>query len=449
MVRAEFVFRNAIPREAGNSAGLWKSGYCAIPRAWPAAESLGEVDQMRRIALYWTVELAGERARAFKVGELLRRFEGLVGRYKREEEALAHALGRAKQMWTSEEIEEAFLEAQEFAAIGEDVHHWEFLLEYAAWERREDICEFLLSHGISGAPQLHALACGDDQVELRIRLIKLFHRYGATVPDERTDSGGTSVHSAAGSGQLEILRYLVEEMDGRCAFSMVNDLDFTPLHEAVNKGSLECAQYLLDQGHDPNATAHILCEDKLGWSILDRAVINGNEPMVRLLLEWKADPDFPGWMWTTARDAAEGTPFEELLAVPHLAKPKFTPHRQEIERQLLHDQPVGACIDWRGSRPAGPVIQLRGEPLQAVDDLQLIGPDGQLLRRGRFRFLILTAEQGMRCFWMDQDGVVPDCVWTALGPDQRSHLTMDGRNQDFRDDLDHKHREEWSKKRSG
>lgn len=345
----------------------------------------------------------------------------------------------AQGMREAEDMEEAFLEAQEFAAIGEDVGHWEYLFDYATWDRREDICEFLLAHGVCGAPYLHALAYGEDQVELRLRLIKLFHRHGVTVPQERDESGDTSVHNAAWSGQLEILRYLVEEMDGRWAFTRVNDLDYTPLHAAVDKGSLECARYLLAQGHDPNATAHVLCEDKLGWSILDCAVKNGNEDMVRLLLEWKADPDFPGWMWTTARDHAEGTPFEALLAVPRLAKPKFTPHRQEIERQLLHGQPDGCQIDWNGSRPAGPVQQLRGDPLQAADELQLIGPDGQLVRRGKFRFLILTPEQDLRAFWMDESGTVPDEVWNGLSQEQRSHLSMDPRNQEFRQDLDKKH----------
>ena len=104
--------------------------------------------------------------------------------------------------------------------------------------------EFLLSHGMGGAPILHALAFGDDQPDLRLRLIKLCHRFGATVPLETSDSGDTSVHSAAGSGQLEILKYLVEEMDGRAAFRKVNDLDYAPLHEAVANGRLDCARYL-------------------------------------------------------------------------------------------------------------------------------------------------------------------------------------------------------------
>lgn len=337
-------------------------------------------------------------------------------------------------------LEEAFQEAQEFAAIGEDVKSWEFLFEPAAWARREDICEFLISHGICGAPYLHALAYGDDQVELRLRLIQLFHRHGVTVPQERPDSGDTSVHNAAWSGQLEILRYLVEEMEGSWAFTRVNDLDFTPLHAAVDRGHLECARYLLEQGHDPNATAHMLCDEKLGRSILYLAVRNGNEEMVQLLLEWKADPDFPGWMWTTARDAAEGTPFEALLAVPQLARPRYTPHRREIERQLLLGQPAGCQIDWRGSRPAGPVQQLRGDPLQAADDLRLIGPDGQLLRRGRFRYLILTPEQDLRAFWMDESGRLPDELWTGLSPKQRSHLCMDRRNQEFRQELEERRR---------
>ncbi|MBS2038749.1 ankyrin repeat domain-containing protein [bacterium] len=346
-------------------------------------------------------------------------------------------------MHTPEEIEEAFLEAKEFAAVGEDIRHWAFLLEHAAWERREDMLEFLLSHGMDGAPILHALAYGDDQPDLRLRLIKLCHRFGATVPLETSESGDTSVHSAAGSGQLEILKYLVEEMDGHAAFRKVNDLDRTPLHEAVANGRFDCAQYLLEMGHDPNATAHVLCDDQLGWSILHLAVKGGHDEMVRLLLDWRADPDFPGWMWTTARDAAAGTRFEEMLAVPRLARPKLTPHRAEIERQLLLGHPDGVSVNWRGSRPAGAVKQLRGQPLQGVDDLQLLDTNGEVVKRGRFRFLILTAEQDLRCFWLEQDGVVPDSILAGLTEDQRSDLVMDPRNSEFRADLDRRSREGW------
>jgi ankyrin repeat protein len=336
----------------------------------------------------------------------------------------------------SQELEDAFLEVQEFVAAGEDVSHWQYLLGNAVSARREDICDFLLSCGLDGSEELYWLAFGREDVPARLSLLKLFRRHGVRVSQEQNDNGDTSVHAAAEYGQLEILRFLVEEMDGSCAFRQVNDLDWTPLHAAVAGGCLKCARYLLEQGHDPNATAHVLRDDRLGWSILDKAVKEGNAEMVQLLLDWKADPDFPGWMWTTARDHAKGTPFEEVLTIPHLANPKFSPHRKEIERQLLVGQPEGSSIDWAGSRPAGPVMQLRGDPVQAVDQLQLVDPEGKTILRGRFRFLILTPEQKLHAFWMEESGVVPPASWQQLSEEQRSHLRMDRRNQEFRSFLD-------------
>ena len=79
----------------------------------------------------------------------------------------------------------------------------------------------------------------------------------------------------------------------------------------------------------------------------------------------------------------------------------------------------------------------------------MTGSDGELVRRGRFRFLILTQEQDLRCFWLEQDGIVPDSTWGALTDEQRSHLAMDPRNGAFREDLDRRHREEWLARRQG
>lgn len=336
----------------------------------------------------------------------------------------------------SEDLDREFLEVQEFVAAGEDVSHWRYLLGNAVAARRADICDFLLGQGLDGSEELYWLAFGHEDVPARLSLLKIFYRHGVRLSQEQNDSGDTSVHAAAECGQLEILKFLIEEMDGTCAFRQVNDLDWTPLHAAVAGGCLECARYLLEQGHDPNATAHVLRKDRLGWSILDKAVKEGKAEMVRLLLDWKADPDFPGWMWTSARDHAKGTPFEEMLAVPRLANPKFSPHRQEMERQLLVGQPEGSTIDWAGSQATGPVMQLRGDPLQAADQLHLVDPKGKTVRRGRLRFLILTPEQNLRAFWMEEEGVVPPYVWQELSEEQRSHLSMDRRNQEFRSFID-------------
>ena len=46
-------------------------------------------------------------------------------------------------MLTDQDLEDGYREAQEFAAIGEDISHWEYLLGEAVSALREDICDFL------------------------------------------------------------------------------------------------------------------------------------------------------------------------------------------------------------------------------------------------------------------------------------------------------------------
>lgn len=97
-------------------------------------------------------------------------------------------------------------------AAGEDFRHWQYLLGNAVSARREDICYFLLGRGLDSSEELYWLAFGREDGPARLSLLKLFHRHGVRVSQEHNDNGDTSVHAAAEYGQLEILRFLVEEM---------------------------------------------------------------------------------------------------------------------------------------------------------------------------------------------------------------------------------------------
>jgi len=333
-------------------------------------------------------------------------------------------------MRTDEDVENDFLQVQRAAAEGQDIRPWGYLLGNAVSDGREDICEFLLAHGLDGHEDFAWIPRYDQLgVPTQLSLLRLFHRHGVRVSQENPDDGQTSVHVAAQDGRLELLRYLVEEADGKSAFNRLNDLDWTPLHCAVHDGHLDCARYLLENGANPNAIAYLINPKRIGDTVLREA--KNNCEMIALLLEWGADPDFPGWMWVSASSEA---PLQPLFAVPALSSPQSSPHVAEIERQLLENAPPGSSIDWQGSQPSGPVVQLRGQPLQAADRVQLVDPQGKTVFRGQFRFLILTGEQQLRAFWIEQEGVIPEPIWNGLSEDQSFFVSADSRNQSFRSD---------------
>ena len=189
-------------------------------------------------------------------------------------------------------------------------------------------------------------------------------------------------------------------------------------------------------------------DDRIGYTPIADAVRRGNVPMTKLLLQYGADPDRPGWMWTTARHRLDDveepalSKLTKLLEVPPLKKLKVSKHVAEVERQLLadlkhHGYPE-LTLSWRGSKVIGATVQVRGERLARFGNIRLCDERGEVVGRGEFGFLVLTVELEFRVFWSEiklegktitpGNGTIPGHVWNALTEEQLSWLIMDSRN---------------------
>ncbi len=88
-----------------------------------------------------------------------------------------------------------------------------------------------------------------------------------------------NVSQAAGRGDLEAVRKLVEE--DRALANVTGDGGWTPLHLAAQHGHLEVARLLLDHG----ANVHLRSVNRLENQALHAAATGGHTALVRLLLE--------------------------------------------------------------------------------------------------------------------------------------------------------------------
>lgn len=114
--------------------------------------------------------------------------------------------------------------------------------------------------------------------------------------------GNKALHVAAGSNQVEVLKFILEKIDEASANTKTQILNISrahitnarPLHNAVAAGSLEAAIYLLEQGADIEATVF------RQYTSLHLAVFNQHDKLTNLLVTHNAN--------LLARDSFNKTP---------------------------------------------------------------------------------------------------------------------------------------------
>lgn len=101
-----------------------------------------------------------------------------------------------------------------------------------------------------------------------------------------SNDGFTALHFACFFSQPQAARLLIENGAAVDALA-TNPMQVMPLHSAASARNLEAARLLLEHGAAVNAQQHG------GWAPIHAAALNGDRPMVELMLRYHADPKLP------------------------------------------------------------------------------------------------------------------------------------------------------------
>ncbi len=169
--------------------------------------------------------------------------------------------------------------------------------------------------------------------------------------------GSTALHLSAGTGNEEILAYLLTQL---VDINEKNLSGLTPLHIAAIMRQATTAHLLLQHGAELNARSSV------GQTPLHHAVLRGNTAMAKLLLDHKAD--------VTIADAEGRTPVDwavirqnremvDLLVAVGAARPTKLPAPKPIKAQT---QPVLLGKQWLGKMINGQGQLIDGSELPAA-----------------------------------------------------------------------------------
>ncbi|KAM0884695.1 hypothetical protein ACQ4PT_030827 [Festuca glaucescens] len=131
------------------------------------------------------------------------------------------------------------------------------------------------------------LACSDGDVD-RIKAVvdSLDEDDRASLPSLRMEGCGP-LHSVAGSGNMAVCKYLVEQLGFDVDFEAINHgSGITPLAFAAAHGQVIAARYFLDKGANPNKK-----NSSRGTTLLHEAAEAGHDEIARLLLSKGASVD--------------------------------------------------------------------------------------------------------------------------------------------------------------
>jgi ankyrin repeat protein/L-ascorbate metabolism protein UlaG (beta-lactamase superfamily) len=214
----------------------------------------------------------------------------------------------------------------------------------------------LLEHGVpvnarnaGGFTPILSATAGQADVEL----VRLLVEHGAWV-DDRDREGTTPLHNAAWRGNLDVVRYLIEQ--GASINALMNGGGNTPLHNAASTGNIEVVRALLDAG------AQVDCRTVWGATPLQWAARQGGEDVVQLLLERGADPRAVGTDGSTAMFAAMDSGHLPAARLLLEAGADVNGRSPDVHRTPLH------LTALRGQVDAAALLLDHGATIDPVDD---------------------------------------------------------------------------------
>jgi len=109
---------------------------------------------------------------------------------------------------------------------------------------------------------------------------KILFEYGANA-NEVDNFGNTVLHYVVQTGDLKWLKYIAKSFNLNCFLK--NNLGNTPFIQACLSNNVEIVKYFL------TSLPNINWKNKMGQTALHAAIYSGNEKIVEMLLQHKAD----------------------------------------------------------------------------------------------------------------------------------------------------------------
>jgi ankyrin repeat protein len=150
-----------------------------------------------------------------------------------------------------------------------------------------------------------------------IPLMQLLNQYGASYEGHvSSNDGSTSLHLAAGMGELDTVAFLLNE---KISPNIEKKKGFTPLHMASMNKRLPTMRLLIEHKADVNSVG------KKGESVLYQATVYGDVEPMRILLEEKANVNAVTYEGGTALylAAQEGHLDAVKILIEYGADPQF------------------------------------------------------------------------------------------------------------------------------